>query len=85
MAYPDHSPLTFAHLTELEEIIQVGMNDGQPPDNHPLSHLGDMELLSYMLGWHDKHDHKLLAAARWALANGWPQQSTVQPTAQSTH
>lgn len=74
MAYADPGPLLEEHLDELELIVRASENDGRfgPTDRTPEGDLiEDIGALNYVLGWHDRHDRKLLEAARWALANGW--------------
>lgn len=70
MAKPDPGPLLDEQLDELELIVKAGEAGGHfetKPDNDD----EDFDALSYVLGWHDRHDRKLLEAARWALAHGW--------------
>lgn len=73
MAHPDPGPLLDEHLDELELIVRAAENDGHfEADAHKrLGVAADFEALDYVLGWHDRHDRKLLEAARWALAQGW--------------
>jgi hypothetical protein len=74
MAEPDTGPLLSEHLDELELIVRAAANDGYF-DEAKRGRLGIAEAfegLDYVIDWHDKHDHKLLAAARWALDHGWP-------------
>lgn len=74
MARPDPGPLLDEHLDELELIVRAAENDGQFEPGAKASDgsvVEDFEVLDYVLGWHDRHDRKLLEAARWALANGW--------------
>ena len=74
MAYPDQGPLLDEQLDEVELICQAGENNGI----FPASSIGcqeDFDALDYVLGWHDRHDRKLLEAARWALKQGWSRES----------
>lgn len=74
MAYADTGPLLAEHLDELELICRASSNDGYfNPGARDKLGLGDaIGDLDYVLAWHDRHDQKLLLAARWALENGWP-------------
>ena len=74
MAQPDPGPLLEEQLDELELIVCASENDGQFAADAKASDgtlIDNLEALDYVLGWHDRHDRKLLEAARWALANGW--------------
>ena len=73
MAKPDLGPLLDEQLDELELICRAGENNGvfDPAACEKLGITEGFETLNYVLGWHDRHDRKLLEAARWALANGW--------------
>jgi hypothetical protein len=76
MAHPDPGPLLDEHLDELELICRASENEGDFGDQADTL-LDDMAVLDYVLGWHDRHDRKLLEAARWALQNGWQRVVTV--------
>jgi hypothetical protein len=73
MAYPDPGPLLDEHLDELELMCKASENDGcfDAEAREKLDFGNALGDLDYVLGWHDRHDRKLLEAARWALANGW--------------
>ena len=74
MAYPDAGPLLDEQLDELEVIVKASENGGnfeKVPTGADTTVVEDFFALDYVLGWHDRHDRKLLEAARWALANGW--------------
>jgi hypothetical protein len=74
MAHPDPGPLLDEHLDEFELICRASENDGhfeKLPPGHETTAAEDFFALDYVLGWHDRHDRKLLEAARWAMANGW--------------
>jgi hypothetical protein len=77
MAYPDPGPLLDEQLDELELICAASERDGCfTEDEQKHLDIGDgFEVIDYVLGWHDRHDRKLLEAARWALANGWQRES----------
>jgi len=73
MAHPDRGPLLEEQLDELELICRASENGGRftSDDCKKLGIAESLDLLNYVLGWHDRHDRKLLEAARWALKNGW--------------
>lgn len=73
MAKPDPGPLLEEHLDELELICRAGENDGyfDPAARQQCNIPNNLGVLDYVLGWHDRHDRKLLEAARWAIDNGW--------------
>ena len=74
MARPDKGPLLEEQLDELELIVRASENHGQFAPGAKAGDgtlIDDLDALDYVLGWHDRHDRKLLEAARWALAHGW--------------
>ncbi len=75
MAYPDPGPLLDEQLDELEPICAASERGGEfdPAAMAALCSgpVEDFEALDYVLGWHDRHDRKLLEAARLALSHGW--------------
>jgi len=80
MARPDPGPLLDEHLDELELIVRAGENGGAfAAGDSPSGDGEQLCALDYMLGWHDRHDRKLLEAARWALAHGWARSLPAPP------
>jgi len=82
MAQPDRGPLLDEQLDELELIVLAAENDGhfeKLPRGHETTAVDDFFALDYVLGWHDRHDRKLLEAARWALEHGWQREAAAAP------